>query len=71
MPLHSLGLLKLAEKDTDAYYAALANYGYATSASFLRACALALIKQDKAGDRLVSPLSFQTGAFRISGRQRK
>jgi hypothetical protein len=60
MPIHSLGLLKLSDEDADAYRTALYNYGYQTSAAFLRACAQALIKHDKADHRLLSPLAFQT-----------
>ena len=60
MSMRSVGLLKLALEDAESYQAALERYGYATSAAFLRACALALIKHQAAHQRLLSPLAFQT-----------
>jgi hypothetical protein len=58
MSTRSLGLLKLSHADAPAYQRALSNYGFASSASFLRAAALALIRHDKAKEELVTPIRF-------------
>lgn len=58
-PKYNFGTLKIGLEEGGRFKAALKYYGWDSISSFMKAAALALIRQRARGEPIIQPLSFQ------------